>query len=689
MEIRRSSMGEIRRFLALIILISFSVVLAPTVMAPPERNFSMGQPELQQSMDNMAREEEMIKRNLKFPSGDVMGYPALLTHKTSDLLSEAEHMLNRVKNLRERRWVEAFIHRLKLLAAMLERSVIHRPGEKLTVDDKAIASSKKTDVLNDSTLQTPPPLQETALVAFNEQQKMMTKYPVAAPPKSELLAMKEVGSERQEDMKSDLTPLMQEKKSEEEDELVKELEDLHKIAYVDNQEQSLTPPTVKGDENVENLVAEEEEKVKTVEEVEKVEIPAVEVVEKEENLTSENAEKEAYPVAEGTKKEASPAVREIEEKRNPGVNETKNEINLMVQVPEPLEKEKNSAAERTKGIPVKEADTSPIEASPEALPPKRMMSPSLSALIIEDEKAKIKQNLAREIAELERLGESEEQILNELHQRNGHYLVPGPRYQHGMLHPTPNTGTVVSRYEDQIDPYGNVRPLPRMIGPSPSLIPYPRANYWRPPPAMYPGYRPFRPTYINNSAPGMHMGMFPMNHPMYNRQFPMGNIPPQANMQLHHEGIKETIQKLQQDHQNFLMNNPAPGMPPMSNLNYRPNTYMQYPPNPSMGMIPYRGVRPMYTPYPYMPNQNFTANGSPVYGNGFAPNPYPNHNINNGFNDEMKRELRDGKVILLSDSVVRSNFQQDDKKNPEGPNETKDGTIQENKTGEKNGTKTE
>ncbi|PRD36733.1 UNVERIFIED_CONTAM: hypothetical protein NCL1_07619 [Trichonephila clavipes] len=659
-------------------------------------------------MDNMAREEEMIKRNLKFPSGDVTGYPALLTHKTSDLLSEAEHMLNRVKNLRERRWVEAFVHRLKILAAMLERSVFQRPHEKLTVDDKAIATSKKTDVLNDSTLQTPPPLQETALVALNEQQKMLTKYPAAVPQKNEMLAMKEVGSERQEDMKSDLTPLMPEKKSaEEEDELVKELEDLHKITYVDSQEQSLTPPTVKGDENVENLVAEEEEKVKTVEEEEKVEIPAVEeeekveipaveeeekveipaveVVEKEENLTSENVGKEAYPVAEGTKREASPAVRETEKKRNPGVNETKNEINLMVQGPEPLEKEKNSAVEGTKGIPVKEADTSPIEASPEALPPKRMMSPSLSALIIEDEKAKIKQNLAREIAELERLGESEEQILNEFHQRNGHYLVPGPSYQHAMLHPTPNTGTIVSRYEEQIDPYG--RPIPRMVGPSPSLVvSYPRANYWRPPPAMYPGYRPFKPTYINNSAQGMHMGMLPMNHPMYNRQFPMGNVPPQANMQLRHEGIKETIQKLQHDHQNFLMNNPVPGMPPMSNLNYRPNPYMQYPPNPSMGMIPDRGVRPMYTPYPYMPNQNFTANGSPVYGNEFAPNPYPNQNINNEFNDEMKRELRNGKVILLSDSVVRSNFQQDDKK---GPNETKDGTIQDNKTGEKNGTKTE
>ncbi|GFR33182.1 uncharacterized protein TNCT_653701, partial [Trichonephila clavata] len=343
-------------------------------------------------MDNMAREEEMIKRNLKFPSGDVRGYPALLTHKTSDLLSEAEHMLNRVKNLRERRWVEAFVHRLKLLAAMLERSVIHYTDENLTVDE-AIGSSKKTDVLNDSTLQASPPLQETALVALNEQQVKMTKHPVAVPQRNEMLAMKEVGSERQEDM----TPLMPEKKSaEEEDELVKELEDLHKIAYMDNQQQSLTPPTVKGDENVENSVVEEVEKVKIFEEVEKVENPVFEEVEKEENMTSEDVEKEAYPVVEDSKRGASPAVRETEKERNPTVNETKNEINPTAQGPEPLEKELNYFPTEAKGITVKEIDTSPIEASPEALPPKRMMSPSLNALIIEDEKAKIKQNLAKE-----------------------------------------------------------------------------------------------------------------------------------------------------------------------------------------------------------------------------------------------------------------------------------------------------
>lgn len=69
-------------------------------------------------------------------------------------------------------------------------------------------------------------------------------------------------------------------------------------------------------------------------------------------------------------------------------------------------------------------------------------------------------------------------------------------------------------------------------------------------------------------------------------------------------------------------------------------------------------MRNNYGPYPYMHNwnpQNSTIQLPQMM------SPYANNQARIGtqLSDQMKRELRDGKIIVLSDSVVRSNFEPD------------------------------
>ncbi|XP_064469283.1 uncharacterized protein LOC135383929 isoform X2 [Ornithodoros turicata] len=56
------------------------------------------------------------------PAANWRGYPQLFTQKTSSLLSEALQMLHRAKDIKERRWLEAYIQRLAALADELEQS---------------------------------------------------------------------------------------------------------------------------------------------------------------------------------------------------------------------------------------------------------------------------------------------------------------------------------------------------------------------------------------------------------------------------------------------------------------------------------------------------------------------------------------------------------------------------------------
>lgn len=80
-------------------------------------------------------------------------------------------------------------------------------------------------------------------------------------------------------------------------------------------------------------------------------------------------------------------------------------------------------------------------------------------------------------------------------------------------------------------------------------------------------------------------------------------------------------------------------------------------------------MRHNYGPYPYMHNWN--PQNSTVQLPQMMP-PYPNNHakIETQLSDEMKRELRDGKIIVLSDSVVRTNFDSDHKeKTTQSPTE--------------------
>ncbi|CAL1274422.1 unnamed protein product [Larinioides sclopetarius] len=589
MKIGSQASSAKRRLLIFFYLLCSVFTLTPTIMAPPESGFSRGQPELQQAMDNMLAREQMIKKGLQFPTGEIQGYPALLTHKTSYLLSEAEHMLNRVKNLKERRWVEAFVHRLKLLSSVLDQSVFGdhpeaMEGQNFTFGEAA-QSLNKAPLEEGPLSPTPSALQESAVRETNQKQqgdKMTSKHPVTLPQTNQVLPKNDYPAERQVVTKPGLLQPLPDKKSEEddEDELVKELEDLHKMIASDHLQRNATPQKV-----------------------------------------------------------------------------------------EPADVEPS---------------TSPEEVSSEA-PLKRMGPMNVNELVLEHEKSQIKENLAKEVAELERLGETEEEILSSLH-LNDHRF-------HGSMHPTmfgqkSNVGNV--DHVNNGKTFQNVQD----VNSDDAMISHINPSIWRPPAAVHPAYNPYKQVYMNNSFPSRHINLAPMNQQLLARQLQneMVNNPPRTNLQLYHDGIKDTIQKLQKQHQNFLLKNHVPQMPedPQQNSpNPKPSPpNNKYQANPSLGLhYPDRSGKYIYKPYPYFQNynpQNLTVPEPQAMVNPFPPNSFSNHKISNELSEEMKRQLRDGKVILLSDSVVRSNFgpdtEKDEEKNP------KEATIQEPKAEKKNET---
>ncbi|GFT07847.1 uncharacterized protein NPIL_574351 [Nephila pilipes] len=540
-------------------------------------NFSRGEKELQQSV------EALIKRSLEFPSGDVNGYPALLTHKTSDLLREAEHMLNRVKNLKERRWVKAFILRLKLLTGVLENSVVQNTDDKFSQN----ASLSYASVSQIST-----PIHGSTNISIIQQQAEMTAtYPVTEAQMKQMLAMNNLGSERQAATSPGLASLMTEKKSngEQDDELVKELEDLRKIINVDNQK----------------------------------------------NLPSPN-DKEAG-----------------------------NGANLMVKEPE-----KTAVKEAEKISTITEA-ASPVKIPARILPSKRM-DPSLTDFFIENEIILFKQSLAREVAEMQRLGIVDGDLPYEFLHKVDEYLTLDPNSEHASII------------------YKQERPIEDMGGLNSNIVDPYNANFWRSPPAVFPTYRSFKDITTNDSIPGIHTGIAPIDQPIFNRQFQTANAHPRANLHLNPAGIQKMIEKLQKENVKFWLKTARAKIAERQNSNGNPNQFLHpdnnSPNNPSMGMIP---VNPAYThvAYPHLINlnrQNPPVSRNIIYGKSITSNIDLNHNTDNEFSDEMKRELRDGKVILLSDSVVRSNFEQ----NAKSPNETKDGTIEKRKIPKNNSTET-
>ncbi|XP_035206956.1 uncharacterized protein LOC118181850 isoform X3 [Stegodyphus dumicola] len=124
-EINTAMNNGRHRYLTFLYLtcLAMDISVAPNI-APTSRGFVQGQPELQQAMDNRQPEDPSRKRQAPLTSGYLLnqGYPALFKRKTSDLLQEAETMLNRVKIFKERIWLQTFLYRLKSLERALEQT---------------------------------------------------------------------------------------------------------------------------------------------------------------------------------------------------------------------------------------------------------------------------------------------------------------------------------------------------------------------------------------------------------------------------------------------------------------------------------------------------------------------------------------------------------------------------------------
>ncbi|KAF8790035.1 hypothetical protein HNY73_005121 [Argiope bruennichi] len=560
------------RLLIIFYLLCSVLALTPTIMAPPERQrslpkgsmetvggFPRGQPEAMQEMDNLFAHEEFVKKDLNFPNDALEGYPALLTYKTSHLLAEAEKMLQSVKNLKERRFVGAFIQRIKFLANILDQSVSDNNPEILEQNstfERILEPVSTTPLDNAVVSPTPSELQESAVRETDQKQqgdKMTSKT-------SKFLPNTDYPASETSVTKLEMQPMLDKKSEEyEEDELVKELRNLHKIIASDILQKNITP--------------------------QEAELASVEPSTTSEEVTSE-------------------------------------------------------------------------------APPKRMSIMASNKLALEREKSRIKQNLAEEVAELQRLGEPEEEILSSLHLNNHRF--------HGSMHPMMFGQKLNAENLDHAD-NGKYFQNVQDVSANDAMISHIKPRIWRPRVVHLP-YNPYKHVHMNNS-----FQRSPVNQQVLARKYQthMANNPLRTNQQIYQDGIKNTIQKLQKQHQDFLMKNQISQMQKQAPQNL-PNPEQ----NLSLGLY-HPDAKHIYKPYPYFYNpQNLTAPEPQTMDNPFEPQVIASHKISSELSDEMKRQLRDGKVILLSDSVVRSNFGPDTEKN-EAKNATEP-KVQEAKKESKN-----
>lgn len=73
-------------------------------------------------MDNMVAYKTIIKKRMPGPISDKTDFQATLSSKTSNLLSEAEQMLSKLPESKERQWIQAFVTRMRAIATMLEKT---------------------------------------------------------------------------------------------------------------------------------------------------------------------------------------------------------------------------------------------------------------------------------------------------------------------------------------------------------------------------------------------------------------------------------------------------------------------------------------------------------------------------------------------------------------------------------------
>ncbi|XP_050034118.2 uncharacterized protein [Dermacentor andersoni] len=92
-----------------LLLVSLSAALADALAVTPPTDYT-------RSLKDMDMEDAAV------PKDEWRGYSMLFARRTSSLLNEARHMLGRAKDIQERRWLQAFVHRLAQLAMDLERN---------------------------------------------------------------------------------------------------------------------------------------------------------------------------------------------------------------------------------------------------------------------------------------------------------------------------------------------------------------------------------------------------------------------------------------------------------------------------------------------------------------------------------------------------------------------------------------
>lgn len=204
-------------------------------------------------------------------------------------------------------------------------------------------------------------------------------------------------------------------------------------------------------------------------------------------------------------------------------------------------------------------------------------------------------------------------------------------------------------------------------------------NTWKPYASPYPP----KP-YTNNSFNGMHIHMPPRDimHKVEGRYY---RVPYNPRMRTDPRNIQNTLHKLQRE--NYLLKTrlmsytqPNGNMHKIRGATFPgPNRMSQFLPHETRYPAEYtlgKNIQnpvgtPMLPPYPYNTNsdlKNVTLQGDIGKTNPLVSKTSP-PNVNSEFTDEMKRELSDGKVIVLSDSVVRSNFEPEN--NKDKGNETK------------------
>lgn len=191
--------------------------------------------------------------------------------------------------------------------------------------------------------------------------------------------------------------------------------------------------------------------------------------------------------------------------------------------------------------------------------------------------------------------------------------------------------------------------------------------------------------YLNDSFEGMHINLPSMNERVVTNQMQGGYrwVPYTARMRTDTRNIQNTLHRLQRE--NYLLKTqlmsytrPNINMHKIRGVTFsgpnRMNQFLpRYPTEFSMGHKAGNPISaPRLAPYPYFTNsdlKNVTLQDDIDKTSSLVSKPVP-LNITSEFSDEMKRELRDGKVILLSDSVVRSNFEPE-KERDEGGKEYK------------------